>query len=61
MRLETHEVDFHKYCKRCQHRKLKDYEEPCNECLSNPVAMESKKPLFFKGNLFSKNVKGKGE
>lgn len=26
-------VDFETYCKTCKHKKKKDIEDPCNECL----------------------------
>ena len=30
------EVYFYKYCKNCQYRGNKEYEEPCDECLNEP-------------------------
>ena len=41
------EVYFHEYCKKCLLEKKKDHEEPCNECLDNPVNMHSHKPVKF--------------
>lgn len=41
------EVYFNQYCKNCKHEKLKDNEEPCNECLDNPVNLYSHKPVKF--------------
>ena len=41
------EVYFDWYCKNCKHEKLKDNEEPCNECLDNPVKLHSHKPVKF--------------
>ena len=40
-------VEFDKYCKDCKYWTKKDSEEPCNECLSNPVNSNSKKPINF--------------
>lgn len=39
------EVNFFKYCKTCKHQKLLGCEEPCNECLDNPINFESEKPV----------------
>lgn len=42
-------VEFEKYCKNCKHKSVDDIkgEEPCNECLSNPVNLNSKKPVKY--------------
>ena len=42
-------VNFNKYCKKCKHYSVDDIkgEEPCNECLSNPVNLNSKKPVKY--------------
>lgn len=44
-----HFVEFDKYCDICKHKECKDIEgeEPCNECLQNPVNVESRKPIYF--------------
>lgn len=46
------EVRFDLYCKKCKHCDKKEDEEPCDECLSNPVNLYSHKPINFeeKGN-----------
>ena len=41
------EVYFHEYCEKCKYKGLKDHEEPCNECLDNPVNLYSHKPVKF--------------
>lgn len=41
-------VRFEDYCKKCKHFKVKDVEEPCNECLENPANLNSYKPVNFK-------------
>ena len=41
-------VDFNKYCNKCKYFTLKDSEEPCNECLTNPVNEYSHKPVNYK-------------
>lgn len=45
---EYKEVYFNEYCKTCEHRKVKDTEEPCNECLDNPINVYSHKPVNYK-------------
>ena len=41
------EVYFHEYCKKCTHRKLKETEAPCDECLSEPINLNSHKPVRY--------------
>lgn len=38
-------VDFDKYCKTCEHRDKKESEDPCWDCLNEPVNSESHKPV----------------
>lgn len=40
-------VDFYKYCETCKHNKCKEHEDPCDECLSNPVHAYSHKPVNY--------------
>ena len=40
-------VYYHEYCKDCKHEKVKDTDEPCNECLDNPINLYSHKPVKF--------------
>ena len=47
------EVYFDQYCKDCAHKALKDTDEPCNECLDNPINLYSHKPV----NWVDKNKK----
>lgn len=42
------EVYFDKYCETCEYKKLKEEEEPCRECLDNPVNLYSHKPTKWK-------------
>lgn len=39
------EVYFDKYCKTCKNKDAKEYEDPCNDCLSEPVNVVSHKPV----------------
>ena len=40
-------VEFSEYCCQCKFSPLKQDEEPCNECLTNPVNEDSHKPVNF--------------
>lgn len=42
------EVYFHEYCKKCVHEKLKEDEDPCYDCLNEPMNVYSHKPVKFK-------------
>lgn len=44
---EYKEVHFHEYCPKCKHRKVKNHEEPCNECLGEPTNLYTHKPVKF--------------
>lgn len=41
------EVHFDQYCKTCEHEKLKETDDPCDECLNNPVNLYSHKPVMY--------------
>ena len=41
------EVYFDQYCKTCKHKKVKEFEDPCDECLSNPENAYSHKPVNY--------------
>lgn len=41
-------VDFVEYCPKCQYEKLKEEDEPCNDCIANAVNLYSHKPIYFK-------------
>ena len=41
------EVYFGNFCKKCKHFDVKDNEEPCEECLDNPINLHSHKPVKF--------------
>lgn len=56
MENEEKEVQFYKYCPKCKYRDVEAVEEPCNTCLSNPVNINSRKPVKFEE---TKDKKGK--
>lgn len=39
------EVFFGQYCKTCEHQEVKESEDPCYDCLNEPVRSESHKPI----------------
>lgn len=43
----TKEVYFNEYCDKCKHSKKKEEEDPCYDCLHEPVNIDSHKPLYF--------------
>lgn len=44
---EYKEVYYDQYCEICKHEKTPEVDEPCNECLSEPVNLYSHKPVKF--------------
>lgn len=41
------EVYYHEYCKTCKNRKVANTEEPCNECLSEPINLDTHRPVKY--------------
>lgn len=60
---ETREVYFGEYCEKCLHFEKNDDEEPCCDCLEEPVAENSHKPVKFVSKNGENNAKNrrKGE
>ena len=44
------EVYFDQYCKTCKYKDTKETEDPCDECLNEPVNLYSHKPTKWKEN-----------
>lgn len=42
------EVRFDKYCRTCEYGQIKEYEDPCNDCLNEPINTYSHKPVNWK-------------
>lgn len=38
-------VEFSVYCPTCKHYEKEGVEEPCDECLENPMNIDSHKPV----------------
>jgi len=41
------EVYFDQYCKTCKHSKKAEADDPCDECLAEPVNLYSHKPIYY--------------
>jgi hypothetical protein len=41
-------AEFNEYCKQCKFRDLPETEDPCFDCLAEPVNVWSHKPTRFK-------------
>lgn len=48
MELRDKIVDFAQWCPKCRHRDLNENQEPCCDCLEEPVNTESRKPVRWK-------------
>lgn len=42
------EVNFHKYCRKCENRGVKDYDDPCNTCLETGMRKGTEVPTKWK-------------
>lgn len=42
------EVYFDRYCETCKNKDTKEYENPCNDCLSEGVNVGSHKPVNWR-------------
>lgn len=42
------EVDFNKYCATCKDKDTEEKYDPCNECLTETVNVNSEKPVYWK-------------
>lgn len=40
-------VYFGKYCKTCKREKLPENKPPCDECLKNPINLNSHRPVNY--------------
>lgn len=51
---EEKEVRYDLYCRKCVNWETDEQEEPCNECLTTPVNLYSKKPIRFEESTDAK-------
>lgn len=47
MEAQKKEVYFDMYCGKCDFRDLDGFDNPCNECLTQPFNYDSHKPTKF--------------
>lgn len=47
--MNTHEVNFEKWCKKCKHADESEWDEksPCYECLNQGYNIDSTKPVLW--------------
>jgi len=50
MEYDYKEVYYDQYCSRCLHRELEEDDEPCRDCLDEPVNVYSHKPVYWEEN-----------
>ncbi len=50
MEYDYKEVYYDQYCSRCVHRELEEDDEPCRDCLDEPVNVYSHKPVYWEEN-----------
>ena len=41
-------VRYDIWCQKCTHKNTKENDEPCDECLDNPVSENTERPIKFK-------------
>lgn len=41
------EVRFDIYCAKCKYRNLPETDDPCDECMSEPMVWGSEKPCMY--------------
>lgn len=41
------EVFFNQYCKKCKYDLIPENQEPCSECLEEPINQHSHKPVKY--------------
>ena len=42
------EVRFDLYCSSCEHKDKSEKDDPCDDCLSEPVNLQSVRPVKYK-------------
>lgn len=43
-----HIVQFDEYCNKCEYYARSESEDPCWECLDNPINEDSRRPINYK-------------
>lgn len=47
MEYDNKEIDYGSYCGKCKYEKMKDHQDPCEECLTIFFREHSTKPVKF--------------
>ena len=47
MHTRTHEAKYYEYCEKCKYQRVVETDDPCNECLTQPVNVDSRRPIRF--------------
>lgn len=47
MELVERIVEYSDYCRKCKHLDKPEYKDPCNECLENPVNINTTAPVKY--------------
>lgn len=55
MELIDHEVYYDYYCPRCIYEKIEMWDDPCENCLKNPMQPHSHKPLEYRAKAGHEN------
>lgn len=50
-------VEFHEWCKKCVHYSKSESEDPCWECLDEPVNEDSRRPVNYEPKEEKSQVK----
>lgn len=43
-------INFDEYCTSCKYWTIPESEEPCYECLDNPINEDSRKPINYESS-----------
>ena len=55
--MNRHIVEYEKYCNKCLYSNKPDTEDPCDECLNNPINEDTRRPVNFKEDPNAKDSK----
>ena len=42
-------VEYHNWCKTCKYKDIQENEDPCFDCMWEPVNLSTKKPIKYEG------------
>lgn len=56
--MNKHIVHF-EHCNTCKYMKRKEIDDPCDECLNNPINEDTRYPINYKEDTENVNKKGR--